>query len=163
MEISEKEYYELKEQIQRLQLRVEGINTPPKDLRSRVEEHPINHVRNVVNDAPIFDYSSQFTGDAWVLFVRLAKIIHRPSDKFYMDTTRARGYGEPYIRSYRSGDAPRKITEMSEEQVQISVEMLNELIPIYNKYFRMTHQTVLYSDEGNGIYRHVNVCQPDEE
>ena len=70
------------------------------------------------------------------------------------------GFGtseKPYIRSYRSGEAPRKITEMSEEQIQISIDMLNELIPIYNKYFQKTHETVLYSEKGNGVYERVNV------
>ncbi|MBQ8280678.1 MAG: hypothetical protein IJZ23_12625 [Roseburia sp.] len=163
MEISEREYYELKEQIRQLQCKVEGISTPPKDLHSRVEEHPIVYVRNVEEDVPVFDYSSRVIGDAWTLFVRLAKIIHKPSDKFYMGTTYGNGRcDKPYIRSYRTGEAPRKITEMSEEQIQISVDMLNELIPIYNKYFRRTHQTVLYSDENNGIYRAINVFQMEE-
>ena len=73
------------------------------------------------------------------------------------------GTGErPYIRSYRCGEAPRKITEMSEEQIQVSVDMLNELIPIYNKYFQKTHETVLYSENNDGVYKQVNVFRVEK-
>ena len=165
MEISEKEYLELKEQVRQLQLKVEGVSSPPKDLRSRVADTPISHVRNVEDGAPVFDYMHLSSDDAWIAFVRLAKIIHKPSDKFYMDkATIGFGSGErPYIRSYRCGEAPRKITEMSEEQMQISVDMLNELIPIYNKYFQKTHETVLYSENNDGIYKQVNVFRVEGE
>lgn len=159
MEISEKEYCELKEQIRQLQCKVEGISSPPRDLRSRVDVTPLTYVRNVKDDAPIFDYVSRTSDDAWIEFVKLAKLIHSPSDKFYMDSVGFGSQPRPFIRSYRNGDAPRKITEMSEEQVQISIDMLNELIPIYNKYFQMTHQTVFYSENGDGIYKIVNVAR----
>lgn len=162
MEISEKEYYELKEQVRQLQLRIEGVSSPPKDLRSRVSETPISHVRNVEDNAPVFDYMHSASDDAWIAFVKLAKIIHKPSDKFYMGTTYGFGREVPYIRSYRCGEAPRKITEMSEEQIQTSVDMLNELIPIYNKYFQKTHETVLYSKNNDGIYKQVNVFRVEE-
>lgn len=157
MEISEKEYLELKEQVRQLQLKVEGVSSPPKDLRSRVADTPISHVRNVEEGKPVFDYMHSSSDDSWIAFIKLAKLIHKPSDRFYMDKS---GFGtseKPYIRSYRSGEAPRKITEMSEEQIQISIDMLNELIPIYNKYFQKTHETVLYSEKGNGVYERVNV------
>ena len=157
MEISEKEYLELKEQVRQLQLKVEGVSSPPKDLRSRVADTPISHVRNVEEGKPVFDYMHSSSDDSWIAFIKLAKLIHKPSDRFYMDKS-GFGIGEaPYIRSYRSGEAPRKITEMSEEQIQISIDMLNELIPIYNKYFQKTHETVLYSEKGNGVYERVNV------
>ena len=162
MEISEKEYYELKEQVRQLQLKIEGVSSPPKDLRSRVVETPISHVRNVEDSVPVFDYMYSSSDDAWIAFVKLAKLIHKPSDKFYMDTTGFGSLETPYIRSYRCGEAPRKITEMSEEQVQTSVDMLNELIPIYNKYFQKTHETVLYSKNNDGIYKQVNVFQVEK-
>lgn len=163
MEISEKEYLELKEQVRQLQLKVEGVSSPPKDFRSRVLETPISSVRNVKDGEPIFDYIRSASDDAWIAFVKLAKVIHNPSDKFYMDKARYGAYEKPYIRSYRCGDSPRKITEMSEEQIQTSINMLNELIPIYNKYFRKTHETVLYSENNDGIYRRVNVFQLEED
>ena len=164
MEISEKEYLELKEQVRQLQLKVEGVSSPPKDLHSRVSETPISHVRNVKDDTPVFDYLHLASDDAWIAFVKLAKVIHKPSDKFYMDKANI-GFGtgeRPYIRSYRCGETPRKITEMSEEQIQVSVDMLNELIPIYNKYFQKTHETVLYSENNDGVYKQVNVFRVEK-
>lgn len=165
MEISEKEYLELKEQIRRLQSKVDGISNPPKDLRSRVSETPISHVRNVKCDEPIFDYAYSSCEASWVEFVKLAKLLHRPSDNFYMDSAfDCHGQDrKPYIRSYRTGEALKKITEMSEEQIQVSIDMLNELIPIYNKYFRKTHQTVFYSENKDGIYKPVQVFRVEDE
>lgn len=162
MEISEKEYFELKEQVRQLQCKVDGINKPPKDLRSRVVETPINEVRNVEEGTPVFDYRHWPGDEAWVVFIKLAKLIHKPSNRFYMDLAYSYGKPEPYIRSYRCGDTPRKITDMSEEQVQISIDMLNEMIPIYNKYFKKTHETVLYSESKDGIYKPVNVFRVEE-
>lgn len=162
MEIPEKEYFELREQVRMLQCKVDGINNPPKDLKTRVMETPICDVRNVVEGAPVFDYRHCPSDDAWVLFVKLAKLIHKPSDRFYMDKCFFYGTRKPYIRSFRCGDAPRKITEMSEEQAQISIDMLNEMIPIYNKYFKKTHKTVLYSENKDGVYKPVNVFRVEE-
>ena len=53
--------------------------------------------------------------------------------------------------------------EMSEEQIQVSIDMLNELIPIYNKYFQKTHQTVFYSENKDGIYKPVQVFRVEDE
>ena len=161
MEISEREYFELKEQVLQLQNKLDAIPKPAKYLRDRVAEVPISSVRNVVDDEPIFDYR-YMSNDAWTLFVKLSKMIHEPSDRFYMGTSSTYPtYGRPYIRSYKNGKAPAKIAEMTEEQVSISIDMLNELIPIYNKYFRLTHQTVLYDPTGDGKYEMVMVCSVD--
>ena len=40
--------------------------------------------------------------------------------------------------------------------------MLNELIPIYNKYFQKTHETVLYSENNDGVYKQVNVFRVEQ-
>lgn len=73
-----------------------------------------------------------------------------------MDTTN--GYSNrPYIRSTDRKNAPRKISDLTPEQVALSVQMLDEMIPIYNRYFKMTHQRVLYDPTGRGDYIPVGV------
>lgn len=158
MEITEQEYYELKAQVELLKQKVDGVKKPRADFASLVMEKPISYVRNIEDSLPVFDYKWSASGDEWTLFLRLAKIIHRPNNLFYMDSC-TRG---PYIRSIKKGCAPRKFTEMTEEQIELSVQMLNELIPIYNKYYKEIHPAVLYDADGNGLYKNVNVIKIDK-
>lgn len=166
MEISEKEYAELKEQIRVLQEKVGGFeNKPTREIKSLVNELPISHVRNTDESYPDFGFST-LNADVWKTFTDLAKAIHAPSYKFYLGVAYADGLGtklKPYIRTTGDHNPPRKITDMTNEQIEISVSMLNELIPIYNKYFRMLHQEVLYCDNKEGVYRKIAVEKVEEE
>ena len=161
MEISEREYFELKEQVRALQEKVNGIEKPKRDFVSLVSELPINAVRNTVDDYPDFKYFRNTT-DAWRLFVQLAKIVHAESYKYYMSTTYPGSY-KPYIRTIGKHEAPKRITDMTDEQITVSIQMLNELIPIYNKYFKQMHEYVLYSDTNDGQYRKIYVEKEREE
>lgn len=156
MEISEREYFELKEQVRLLQEKVNGINKPRGDLASQVSELPINYISNNVNDYPDFKYFKSVGNDAWRVFIQLAKILHTTSCKFHMEESSVRR-GEPYIRSIGHHVTPKRITEMTDDQIAVSIQMLNELIPIYNKYFMQTHEYVLYSDTNDGQYRRIYV------
>lgn len=166
MEISEREYQELKEQIRVLQEKVGGFeNKPTREIKSLVNELPISHVMNTDENYPNFEFSTLGT-DAWKTFTDLAKSIHAPSYKFYLGTAYADFCGtrlKPYIRTLGNNNPPRKITDMTNEQINISVSMLNELIPIYNKYFKMLHQEVLYCDNKEGVYRKIAVEKVEEE
>ena len=162
MEISEKEYFELKEQVRILQEKVLGIDKPQKSLSNLVSELPINFVRNSTNEYPDFIYEKSAQADAWKLLTQIAKLIHSQSWKFYMSTASPLT-SIPYIRTLGNRDAPRRIADMTNEQIEISVSMLNEIIPIYNKYFRMLHQEVLYCDNKEGVYRKIAVEKVEEE
>ena len=163
MEISEKEYYELMTQVRALKDQVEAIQSPRKTtLLDMVNERVISDVRNISDEEPIFGYS-YLASDAWTVMLQLAKMIHNPSRLFYMD----RRYGQnrfctrPYINSMNAKNPPRKIADLTADQVNVSVQMLNEIIPIYNKYFKMMHRKVMYDPTGKGDYEPIGVVDND--
>lgn len=165
MEISEKEYYELKAQVRQLEEKVNEIkNKPIKDFASVVSELPISHVTIIDHRIPMFDYWKRTGCEAWNIMIRLAKLLHTSSARFYMDEAYDWGGSkEPYIRLNDTGDAPRRISEMTEEQINASVQMLNEIIPIYNKYFKQMHRKVLYDPTGKGDYEWRSVIDEEGE
>ena len=158
MEISEREYEELKQQIKILEEKINGVGKPKTTLADLVKEHPIAFVRNSVENYPDFYYSKHPDSDVWKYFLQIGKMVHAESWKFYMGTAGCK----PYIRSIGNHEYPKKISEMTEEQIAISVQMLNELIPIYNKYFKQTHQSVLYCDNTEGMFRRIYVEKIEE-
>lgn len=159
MEISEKEYAELLMQIETLKQKVNGIN-PKTSIVDLITEKPIACVAKTQDTYPEFKYNNSQLTDVWKRFLYIAKAIHSKSYNFYMDKTI---YGGSYIRCVGNHEYPKKVTDMTKEEIQISVQMLDELIPIYNKYFKLTHPYVLYSDNKEGIYRKIYVEKNEEE
>ena len=72
--------------------------------------------------------------------------------------------GRPYIRSTCS-KTPRTIEQLSADQVRISAEMLNEMVAIYNRYYVMLHEQVVYDPRDGSGAQLVDVIppQPDRE
>ena len=164
MEISNEEYFALKAQVSLLQNQVNSMQAPKKitKLRDMLKEQVISRVTNLDNAKPIFGYCD-FNSDAWnQAFLPLAKMIHEPSDLFYMGTACNGPYRtRPYIRSLNKRGRLKKISDLTPEQIEASVQMLDELIPIYNKYFKMLHQRVMYDPTGRGDYEPIGVVDED--
>lgn len=156
MEITQEEYLELKQTIRMLEEKLNAAPRQKNEISKMVSELPIWGVFKTSDNFPIFEYSMSCSSDAWKDFLNLARRIHAPSYKFFMDETHS-GSGKPYIRSFGDRLPPRKISDMTDAQIELSVQMLNELIPIYNKYFKTTHEFVLYSDREDGQYRKIYV------
>lgn len=164
MEISKDEYLKMKNKLVELENKINKIEDRDyctKNLKYMVAELPIDHVRNSADDHPIFEYST-LGGDTWTMFLNLAKIIHRENCKFYMDNAGPSYYSRPYIRSTGKCLLP-KVHSMDRDQKRISVEMLNELIPIYNKYYKMVHSQVLYKPSGSETFALVDVNEATAE
>lgn len=162
MEISEREYFELKEQVRVLQEKVNGIEKQRKQLADLITEMPIGCVRNTMEDFPDFKYEENGNSDAWNIFMKLAKLVHTSSWKFNLEQS----YVHPWTKRIRligHNETPKRITELTAEQIDISVQMLNEMIPIYNKYFKQMHEYVLYCDTNDGQYRKIYVEKELEE
>lgn len=164
MEISNEEYCALKAQVSILQNQVNSMQAPKKitKLRDLLKEQVVSDVTNLDNEKPIFGYSD-FCGDAWnQAFLPLAKMIHEPSRLFYMGTACNGPYHpRPYIRSLDKRDRLKKVSDLTPEQLEVSVQMLDELIPIYNKYFKMLHQKVMFDPTGKGDYELIGVMDED--
>lgn len=154
MEISATEYNALMFQISTLQKTVDALQKcPPKNIKNLLKEQVIDRATNLDDSRPIFGYR-EGQAEAWNYFLQIAKVIHTPSKLFYLGT----GYGErPYIRSEFVKDSPKRIKELTAEQVAISVQMLDEIIPIYNRYFKLLHSKVMYDPTGKGDYELIGV------
>lgn len=158
MEISEMEYLALKAQVQTLQSQVSAMNKPKqiRGIKDMVKEQVISGVQAMTDCKPIFGYNN-YNADAWTLMLQMAKEVHKPSNLFRMETRCTYGYPKPYINTIFNHQKPRKIADLTPEQLEISVQMLDEIIPIYNRYFKMLHQKVLYDPTGKGDYEVVGV------
>lgn len=164
MEISEKEYYELQRQVRTLQSQVDAMNGPKKiSLLDMIDEQVISSVHTADSTKPVFVYLRR-PSDAWKMMLTLAKKIHEPSRLFNMRRSVGcyNGNYRPYIDFVSGGNCPRKISDMTEKQQEISARMLNEIIPIYNRYFKLMHQQVLYDPTGKGEYELYGVVDEQE-
>lgn len=164
MEISEMEYYQLKMQVQNLQEQVASIKEPKRtNLVSAMNEGVISKVTNIVDGKPVFGYVTSCNSDVWPLMLQMAKSVHDPSDLFYMDRSCVYPHlHRPYIRCiFQKSGKVRKILDLTECQFELSAQMLNEIIPIYNRYFKLTHQRVLYDPTGKGDYQSIGVVDGD--
>lgn len=94
-------------------------------LARMVKEMPISYIRN--NHGKI-RYEGSANG-SWTHFLALAKLIHQ--DAFF-EKRRHDGFVTTKMKM-------PKLTELSTDELTESVDMLNEMIPIFNKYFRKNH------------------------
>lgn len=156
MELTEKQFYEL---IGRMVAHGVIKEEPKKYLIKSMKKLPYEWVRNSSGEHPIFEPDT-FVGDSWKSFLNLAKLLHKQSPKFHMSETL---YGKPYIRYDKQPYAPKTVTDLTLEQQLLSIEMLNEMIPIWNKYFAKAHPTVWYDAKGNGDFQKVKVLYEDGE
>lgn len=142
------ELEELKRQAEEINRRIKELSAP-KQIAPYVTVRPLSHPRNLKESEPIFGYTQWVDQDVWNAFIKLAKAVHVKSPQFYMSTT-CPEYGRPYIRRTRA-EMPRTIEQLSVEQVKLSAEMLDEMIAVYNRYFSMLHEQVIYDPrDGSG-------------
>lgn len=144
MEISYEEYRDMKKRIEELEReQAKAKVLPMKRWAYQVNELPINRIRisESIGSIPFFRYSQE-ARETWEVFLRLAKHVH----------TRVTLYEESPIHGWKRKTCdkiPRKYEGLTYEEQRLSIEMLNELIPIYNKYFKLAHPKIciIYRDE----------------
>lgn len=157
--VSSQELEELKRQAEELNQRIKELSKP-RQIAPYVSVKPLDVPRNLYNNKPIFGFTERCDPDVWNAFIRLAKSIHTESPEFYMDTAYGNGIRKPYIRSTLK-NAPRSIHQLSQQQVRISAEMLDDMIAVYNKYMAMLHTQVVYDPKDGSGARLVDVIPPD--
>lgn len=158
MEISELEYLQMKEQIAKLKDKIDSIGGV-RSIRDMVKCLPYEYIKNMEDDIPIF-VPVDCGGDAWNTFLRLAKILHTQDWRFFMGSWVNRC---DIIRTIGNHSTPTRISQLSSEQIFLSVQMLNELIPIYNKYFQKSHESILYKPDARESFQSVKVSYVSEE
>lgn len=152
------ELEELKRQAEEINRRIKELSAP-KQIACYVTERPLSTPRNLKDGEPVFGYIDYVDQDAWNAFIKLAKTVHTKSPQFYMSSTHPSMGARPYIRSTR-GETPRTIEQLSADQVRISAEMLNEMVAIYNRYFVMLHEQVVYDPRDDSGAQMVDVIPP---
>lgn len=150
MEISMEEYIALKNRVAELENKIDCVPCCRKPTFAYlVKETPIESLRlvNDYNASEGVEYS-RMLNSAWLLFSKLAKLIHTDDCSYKAERSRYLYMHRPgiYYRSINIPKAPTKISELSQKQLQISINMLDELIPIYNKYFKMVHTGVMVTE-----------------
>lgn len=143
------------EQLEELMKKADELNAFIKEIKrkNRLTDYaklrPLNKPRNIANDAPIFGFSKLYNSDAWNCFCKLAKLLHENADEFYMSTSYCHS-NEKYIRSNVVLSAS-KFEELTNEQMRLSGQMIDEMIAVYNKYYMATHVSVIYdAKDGTG-------------
>lgn len=154
------ELEELKRQAEEINRRIKELSAP-KQIAPYVTERPLSTPRKLKDDEPVFGFTDYLDQDAWSAFVKLAKTVHTKSPQFYMSSAvNYMGPGcRPYIRSTVS-KTPRTIDQLSTEQIKISAEMIDEMVAIYNRYFVMLHEQVIYDPQDGSGPQLVDVIPP---
>ena len=158
--VPSEELEELKRQAEEINRKIKELSAP-KQIAPYVTARPLSHPRNLKDGDPIFGYTQWVDQDVWNAFIKLAKAVHTKSPQFYMSTAWA-GNNRPYIRCTRA-ETPKTIEQLSVEQVKISAQMLDEMIEVYNRYFSMLHEQVVYDPRDGSGPQVVEVRHPGTE
>lgn len=138
MEISEREYLELKRRVEMLESKQKAAPSD-RGWAFSVKVMPHDIVRAVNScDKNLEVYCDTACSDAWKAFSDLAKYIHRRPTTFVWEFNRYHRYFSWNQELYH---APKRYHQLTEEQKLLSLDMLNELIPIYNKYYALANPT----------------------
>ena len=95
-------------------------------------------------------YYKKGARDAWQAFTKLAKQIHEKDS--YRLVPAGSWCKDSYRWDRRKQYAPKSHTALTYEEKLLSLEMLNELVPIYNKYYKLAHpDTEFYDPRGRAF------------
>lgn len=135
------ELIELKRQAEEINKRIAEL-TSPKNLAYKCHVKPYRLPRFQDNDArnPVVFPDYQYDTDAWGHFLALGKIIHAKNGVF-----KTRGYSyrrAPFYVDEIGKSAPKKVSDLTQEETQISAEMLDKMIAVYNEYMVRLHTHV---------------------
>lgn len=158
MEIPYEEYIQLKNRVSELEEQLKcSTGNRILNFSSLVDVMPISSIR-LIDDhdsSQGVKYSDFINGNgAWDCFVKLAKLIHLKDPSYIAE--RRNWNKDLYYRSYDYKNQPKRICDLTPEQVRVSINMMNELIAVYNRYFTELHKGVLVT-ELNGCTHFVEV------
>lgn len=97
--------------------------------------------------------------DVWKCFLTLGKMIHAKNGTFV-----ARGgnwRSDPYFADEVKPFVPVKISQLTNEEADVSAEMIDKLVEIYNEYMVKLHPTVNVIDV-DGVCHTVAVKPPED-
>ena len=148
MYISDAEYLELQRQIRLLNQRMELVSRPRNFAESCIK--PYGFIRCNDTEHLIFQPDQNTHDDAWRILCMLGKCLHKNVQKFRRSNVPYGG--KPYVSKDTTERTPRTLIEMTDDQMILSVKMMNELVAVYNKYYQLANTHVLYADGVNCEY-----------
>lgn len=152
------ELMELKKQAEEINKRIAEL-TAPKSIACRCKVKPYGLPYFLDNDArnPVVFTDRHYDTDAWAHFLALGKMIHAENGVF---KTRGMSWRRvPFYVDELGGNVPKKVSDLTQEEVRISAEMLEKMISIYNEYMVRMHTCVTLDCEG--ILTEVPVQHPE--
>lgn len=152
-EVSYEEYLTLKRRVEELEAKQEKEVPLTLGWAYAVRELPIYGVdltKGCTFKKPVCYYETG-TRSAWTLFTGLAKQIHAEDTFRATNCTRNIDIGL-YSWDRRSHAAPRVFNHLTYEQKLLSLQMLNDLIPIYNKYYKLAHPYAGFFDVTGKVF-----------
>lgn len=151
------------EEIESIKKKIEELNgiiekaTRRKVLTDYSNLRPLGYI-NVEEKTLTFSFSKRYDTETWNCFRQLAKLLHTKTGGFY-------NYRSVYGRKQISKNCDKKIKyleELTPEQLEISAEMIDRMVKIYNEYYYMLHSSVFYRNENGEIETH-EVEHPQQE
>lgn len=139
--MTQDEYLKIKEEADRLNRLVYEYEHKVVDLASSTQKRPIcaltiksRSINNLEDVELIYQYGAKDI--PWKCFSQLGKFLHQSPITYYMSTTHPDS-SVPFVRGCEhSAYTPKKYSDMTEEQIKISGRMVEELIEVWNRYFR---------------------------
>ena len=152
------ELMKLKKQAEEINKRIAEL-TAPKNIAYRCKVKPYGLPYFLDNDArnPVVFTDRHYDTDAWAHFLALGKMIHAENGVFKTRCTSWRR--EPFYVDELGGNVPKKVSDLTQEEVRISAEMLEKMISIYNEYMVRMHTCVTLDCEG--ILTEIPVQHPE--
>lgn len=141
------EYKKFMDKINKLENLKKGHNLSKKRPASCVNDlpysmpQPLNWSEN--NPEFVFKHETGYYNfKAWDLLLKLSKMIHEKNGLFY-------SYQKHNSLSYGINESIRpnkslNFDNLSDEEFQISIDMLNDMVEVFNKYFKKTHRYIKY-------------------
>ena len=160
-EVNYEEYLALKKRVEELEKRQAQEVPLSSGWAYAVTELPICFIDLQDNHCyakPIAYYRRTATADAWTVFTKLAKLNHG-TDVYHLNFSKCT---RSYYWDHKSISAPKSHTALTYEQKLLSLEMLNELVPIYNKYYKKANPYVRFFDDSKMVTFDLQVIDETE-
>lgn len=159
-EVNYEEYLALERRVEELEKRQTEATRLAFSWAYAVTELPIRgmYLKDDANQTKPLPVYRRGSTDAWQAFTKLAKLIHGTAE-FHLSHSKV----YDTYRWYRTTtDAPKNQADLTYEQKVLSLEMLNELIPIYNKYYKKANPYVKLSYDPTGVAVNMQVVDEND-
>lgn len=146
MEIQEQELQKLEQQVKELQEQINKIKIPNKrNIIGKLKEKPISHIMTC-EDGKTIDYKSTSSATAWKCIMEMLKEVLKSDYEFeecIHKISPSCSYRSFRVTDYNPDKEKVVLENLEREVYQEIVNMADELVSVYNKYFKMFHQFAL--------------------